>query len=93
MIRERIANVPEERSVTLYRFWHCIDCGLQFSMLTRELPKLCPRCCKGFNEFKDPVVWPDPPPEEAMKALENEHERNLRAVVYAQRAAKMNEGL
>lgn len=48
MIRERIVNVPEERALTLYRFWHCFDCGLQFSMLTLELPAACPRCRREF---------------------------------------------
>lgn len=48
MIRERIVNVPEERVVTLYRLWHCFDCGLQFSMLTQELPSVCPRCQRAY---------------------------------------------
>ena len=44
MIRERIAVVPEERAQSMYRLWHCFDCGLEFSMLTMELPLCCPRC-------------------------------------------------
>lgn len=55
MIREIVANVPEERVVTLYRFWHCFDCGLRFSMLTQERPKLCPRC---LREAESTVVKP-----------------------------------
>ncbi len=49
MIRERIAIVPEERAQPMYRLWHCFDCGLQFSMLTLELPRLCPRCTTSFG--------------------------------------------
>jgi rubrerythrin len=51
LIRERVANVPEERALTLYRLWHCVDCGLQFSMLSRELPTLCPRCVAPFGKI------------------------------------------
>lgn len=50
MIRERIAIVPEERALTTYRFWHCISCGLLFSMQTLELPKYCPRCHGLFEQ-------------------------------------------
>lgn len=55
MIRERIAIVPEERALPTYRFWHCFDCGLHFSMLTLELPTVCPRC---KHEFAATAVVP-----------------------------------
>jgi hypothetical protein len=47
MIREIIPDCggqTSERSVTMYRMWHCFDCGLQFSMKTRQQPRLCPIC-------------------------------------------------
>jgi rubrerythrin len=52
MIREKIPivggqNGGGERVLTMYRMWHCFDCGLQFSMLTREEPQICPRCCRA----------------------------------------------
>ena len=40
-----------ERSLSMYRMWHCFDCGLEFSMKTRQLPKLCPRCLLKFDEL------------------------------------------
>ena len=40
MIRELIPIVNEERALTMYRLWHCYNCGLDFSMKTRELPVL-----------------------------------------------------
>lgn len=50
MIREILPNTGGnlsggERCLTMYRMWHCYECGLQFSMKTREEPKCCPRCC------------------------------------------------
>jgi hypothetical protein len=55
MIRERIAVVPEERAQPMYRLWHCFDCGLEFSMMTLELPRICPRCVKPF----DTLIMPE----------------------------------
>lgn len=46
MIRERVALVSFEQAATFYRLWTCRDCGLDFSMKTMELPKVCPRCLK-----------------------------------------------
>lgn len=58
MIREISPNVGSggsdlnggERVLTMYRMWTCFDCGLEFSMKTREQPKLCPRCETPFLE-------------------------------------------
>jgi rubrerythrin len=52
MIREIIPDCggqSSERAVTLYRMWQCWDCGLQFSMKTREPPTVCPRCCHSYE--------------------------------------------
>lgn len=53
MIREILPNCGgqvREVVLTMYRMWHCFDCGLEFSMKTREKPKLCPRCEKKFGD-------------------------------------------
>lgn len=49
MIREILPNTGGnlsggERCLTMYRMWHCYECGLEFSMKTREEPRNCPRC-------------------------------------------------
>lgn len=47
MIRECLPDCggqQSERSVSMYRMWHCFDCGLEFTMKTRQWPQLCPRC-------------------------------------------------
>lgn len=49
MIREKIPIVPEERAISMYRMWHCFDCGLEFSMKTQQAPLLCPRCVVKFD--------------------------------------------
>lgn len=38
-----------EHAVSMYRMWHCFDCGLEFTMKTRETPRLCPRCTKEYE--------------------------------------------
>jgi predicted Zn-ribbon and HTH transcriptional regulator len=56
MIREILPECggqAQEIIITTYRMWHCFDCGLRFSMLTRERPALCPRCKTGFEVPKD----------------------------------------
>jgi len=55
MIREYIPIVggPEgggERAMSMYRAWHCFDCGLDFSMKTLEQASCCPRCYVKFDE-------------------------------------------
>lgn len=50
MIRERIAIVPEERALVIYRFWLCLDCGLSFSILAQQEPTACPRCLQPFGD-------------------------------------------
>lgn len=53
MIREILPDCggqESERSVSMYKMWHCFDCGLEFSMKTREKPKCCPRCKVIFED-------------------------------------------
>jgi rubrerythrin len=55
MIREILPNCGSqtlEVVLTTYRMWHCWDCGLEFSMKTRERPKICPRCLVVYEDAK-----------------------------------------
>lgn len=59
MIREMLPNCggqSSERAVSMYRMWTCFDCGLEFSMKTRERPALCPRCGVFFDTLPKDVV-------------------------------------
>lgn len=47
MIREILpycGGQSSERAVGMYRTWHCFDCGLEFSLKSRQPPALCPNC-------------------------------------------------
>jgi rubrerythrin len=53
MIREILPDVggqTSERAISMYRMWHCFDCGLDFTMKTRERPVLCPICVVRFDD-------------------------------------------
>ena len=79
MIRETLPDCggqSSERAVSMYRMWHCFDCGLQFSMKTLEWPSLCPRCGIKPMESRDPRAAealanpaspPTPPPDRNSK--------------------------
>lgn len=52
MIREILPDCGgqvHEVARSMYKMWHCYDCGLEFSMKTMERPVLCPRCMITFN--------------------------------------------
>lgn len=52
MIREIIPDCggqSSERAVTMYRMWHCFDCGLEFTLKSRTRPALCPGCKQLYS--------------------------------------------
>ena len=52
VIRETLPDCggqSSERAVTMYRMWACFDCGLEFTMKTRERPEVCPRCLRLYD--------------------------------------------
>jgi predicted Zn-ribbon and HTH transcriptional regulator len=53
MIREILPNCGGqelEQARSMFKMWHCMDCGLEFSCKMLSLPSICPRCRLGFDE-------------------------------------------
>lgn len=60
MIREILTQCGGqvlEQARTMFRMWHCWECGLEFSMKCMERPTLCPRCLVPYDEVPKQVQY------------------------------------